>query len=279
MADPRVFDPTDPRYVEAYDELPLWSAFAGRLLLEHVPLSATRALDLGCGVGFPVLELAERLGARARVVGIDPWREGLARARLKRELWSVPNADLVQGDGATLPFRDASLDLVVSNLGINNFAEPDAVLAEARRVLRPGGVLALTTNRMGHMRELYAAFERALANDAQALERLATQQRHRGTTESLKARLAAAGFEVATVHEREEALRFADAEALFEHHFMRLGFRAGWEEIAGDAATFERLRQEIAAVAREQGEVRLAIPFVYVEARVQVPIRSPRPMQ
>jgi SAM-dependent methyltransferase len=166
-----------------------------------------------------------------------------------------------------LPFRDQVFDLVLSNLGINNFEQPEVTLAEARRVLRSGGVLALTTNRMGHMRELYEAFERALATDSTALERLRTHQRQRGTIASLEARLTHGGFEVVTVREREETLRFADATALFEHHFIRLGFRPAWEEVAGNPASVAKLRAELDAIARNQGEVRLTIPLVYLEAR------------
>ena len=68
------FDAADSRDVALYDELPLWSALAGQLLLEHVTLASRRSiLDLGCGTGFPLLELAERLGRGAHVVGLDPW--------------------------------------------------------------------------------------------------------------------------------------------------------------------------------------------------------------
>jgi len=267
MADPHAFDPTDDQHVEVFDELPLWSSLAGQLLLEHVPLAARRVLDLGCGAGFPLLELAERLGPPARVVGLDPWQQGLRRANSKRERWPVRNADGVCGDGGKLPFRDGAFDLVVSNLGVNNFENPEATLAEAGRVLGPGGSLALTTNRMGHMRELYEAFERALSNESAALGRLRAQVRHRGTVESLEARLTAAGFAVVAVHEREATLRFATPEALFEHHFMRAGFRSGWEAIAGDPATLARMRDELEEVARARGELRLTIPLVYLEAR------------
>jgi SAM-dependent methyltransferase len=57
-----------PDTVSAYDELPLWSAMTGLLLLEHVELkSDARVLDVGCGTGFPLIELAERLGPASRV--------------------------------------------------------------------------------------------------------------------------------------------------------------------------------------------------------------------
>ncbi len=267
MTGARAFDPEDDLHVQVYDEAPLWSAAAGGLLLEHVPLSARRALDLACGTGFPLLELAERLGPRARVVGLDPWLAGLRRADHKRSRWPVANADLVAGDGARMPFDDRSFDLVVSSLGLNNFDQPEAALREVSRVLTADGVLALATNLMGHMKELYRALERAVADDPAALERLRVHEQHRGTLESHATRLAGAGLRVTTTHRRATVLRFAGAEALFEHHFMRLGFRAGWEEVAGHAIRLDRLRGELDAVAREQGELRLTIPLVYVEAR------------
>ena len=168
---------------------------------------------------------------------------------------------------AALPFRDAVFDLVVSNLGVNNFERPEAAFVEVGRVLRPGGTLALTSNLVGHMRELYAAFEHVLAIDPAALERLRVHVAHRATIESLRSRLTTTGFHVVAVHEREATLRFANAVALFEHHFMRLGFRPDWEKVAGDPATLARLRAEVESVARAEGELRLTIPLAYLEAR------------
>src|SRR5258706_8159813 len=168
MAGPDPFDVDKERDVALYDELPLWSSLAGQLLLDHVPLTVKRALDLGCGTGFPLLELAERLGSGASVVGLDPWLIALRRAAMKRETWRVPQAGIVNGDGALMPFRAAAFDLVVSNLGINNFADVDAALAECRRVLRPGGTPAPTSNPVRHMAYRHETLERAPGADPSA---------------------------------------------------------------------------------------------------------------
>jgi SAM-dependent methyltransferase len=267
MAAPDIFDELGERDVALFDELPLWSSLAGQFLLEHVPLTARRALDLGCGAGFPLLELAERLGPGATVAGVDPWRLALARARQKVATWRVPYAHPVCGDGASLPFRDGAFDLVVSNLGVNNFADAAAVFAECRRALRPGGALALTSNVTGHMRELYVAFESVLASDPAALERLRRNVAHRGTPGSIAVLLEAAGFRIAASHVREVTMRFASGTALLEHHFIRFGFRPGWEEVAGSRETLARLRDELDRVAAAAGELLLTVPLVYVEAR------------
>ena len=92
---PPPFDLARDEHVALFDELPLWSALAGQLLLEHVPLDARRVLDVGCGAGFPLFELAERLGEGARVVGVDPWAAALRRAGAKRSAWPVANAHII----------------------------------------------------------------------------------------------------------------------------------------------------------------------------------------
>ena len=81
-------DTTTREFADAYDELPLWSAPFGLMLLERVPIRADQAvLDVGAGTGWLALELAERCGPRAqqqRLVTLDAplnHRATVARAR------------------------------------------------------------------------------------------------------------------------------------------------------------------------------------------------------
>ncbi len=264
------FDMGDAHHVAHYDELPLWSAHAGALLLEHVPLVARRALDLGCGAGFPMLELAERLGRPGFVVGLDPWATALSRAREKARAWGVSNAWPVRGDGVGLPFRDGAFELITSNLGINNFADPDATLRECHRVLVPGGVLAVTTNVVGHFAQWYEAMAAELESrgDAAALARLHEHVAHRGTGEQLVSRLERCGFSARVTHSHTVPMHFREGQAVLDHHFVRLGFVGAWREVAGDdadsvlAATAARMD----AGVREGEGVRLDIPLVWVLA-------------
>src|SRR5512143_1316324 len=88
----------DPEFAAAVDELPLWSAPFGLALLEAVPLDPEAVvLDVGCGTGFPLVELAHRLGPRARLLGVDPWAAVLARARAKCRAQDLANVLLVRG--------------------------------------------------------------------------------------------------------------------------------------------------------------------------------------
>jgi arsenite methyltransferase len=273
MPDPLHFlsfapDFASPRVVEAYDELPLWSAMFGLLLLDEVPLQGVRrALDVGCGTGFPLIELAERLGPAVAVHGLDPWSGGLSRAAAKLAVRETPNVTLHEGSAASMPFEDAGFDLIVSNLGLNNFDDRAAAVRECRRVARDGATLALATNLQGHMRELYEVFEAVLADDAAALERLRAHVGHRATVAAVRTLLDDGGFEVVRVVEREGTMRFANGTALFNHYFIRLGFLEAWKQVVPG-----REREVFAEVLRRldaAGEVRLTIPMAYVEARAR----------
>ena len=156
-------DLSSPQILAAYDELPFWSAMFGLLLLENVPLTPVNvALDVGCGTGFPLIELAERLGRGAHVHGIDPWAAALTRAKEKIACRGTRKVTVHEGVATNLPFPDGSLDLIVSNLGLNNFDDPAGSMRECRRVAKPGAVLALTTNVRGHMHEFYEVYDRVL---------------------------------------------------------------------------------------------------------------------
>lgn len=257
------FDPdfSSPAVLTAYDELPLWSAMFGLLLLEEVPLANMKTvLDVGCGTGFPLIELAERLGARSHVHGIDPWSGGLARAAEKIAARRTPNVTLHEGSADAMPFPDRTFDLIVSNLGVNNFDDRAGAMRECRRVARQGAVLALTTNLQGHMKEFYAIFEKVL--DDAGRRRLKEHVQHRATVANVRELLEKSGFRVVRVVEREGSMRFADGAALFNHHFIKLGFLDAWKKVVpgNEQAVFSEL------LRRMNREIRLTIPMAYVEA-------------
>lgn len=98
-----------------------------------------RVLDLGCGTGAVSRFLARCPGV-SEVIGVDPSPVFLARAtQLARD---VPNLSFENGDARSLPFTDASFDVVVAHTVLCHVPEPAQALAEAFRVTRPGGWLA-----------------------------------------------------------------------------------------------------------------------------------------
>jgi SAM-dependent methyltransferase len=192
------------------------------------------ALDVGCGTGFPLVELADRIGAEGEVHGIDPWAPAVARARDKILRRQVRNAFVHLGSADALPFGDAGFDLVVSNLGLNNFDQPDRAMRESRRVARPGATLAFSTNLQGTFAELYAELPAALAEAGveDAAGRVAEHVATRTTIDRAEALLKGSGWKTVQVVERSFRMRWASGAALVGHSFIRLGFRPAWEELA-----------------------------------------------
>ena len=112
--------------------------FLGRL-----DLAGLTVLDLGCSTGFISDELRR---AGARVTGVDIDAPGLARARDR----FGDDITFLCADGEALPWATGSVDAVVFNHIYEHVVDPDAVLAEIRRVLRPDGVVYLGLgNRLG----------------------------------------------------------------------------------------------------------------------------------
>jgi ubiquinone/menaquinone biosynthesis C-methylase UbiE len=102
--------------------------------------SAARALEIGCGTGPVTRALAGRPGV-AEVVGIDPSPVFLAQARALAG--EATNLTYEQGDGRSLPFANSEFDVVVLHTTLCHVAQPERVLAEAHRVLRPAGTLSV----------------------------------------------------------------------------------------------------------------------------------------
>ncbi len=101
-------------------------------------------LDLGAGAGADVLISAGRVAPGGRAIGLDMTDEMLALARANAAEAGVDNAEFVQGYLEDVPLPDASVDVVISNCVINLAADKRRVLAEAARVLRPGGRFAVS---------------------------------------------------------------------------------------------------------------------------------------
>jgi arsenite methyltransferase len=101
-------------------------------------------LDLGSGAGADVLISARRVGPSGKAIGLDMTDEMLELARVNAREAGVGNVEFVNGYIEDIPLPDASVDVVISNCVINLSADKRKVLADAARVLRPGGRFAVS---------------------------------------------------------------------------------------------------------------------------------------
>jgi arsenite methyltransferase len=262
-----------PEFGDLYDELPLWSAPFGLMLLENVRLRpGMTILDVGAGTGFVTIELAQRCGSDAIVIAVDPWKAAMTRLTRKLNHIGIHNVRTIVQDVATIDLPDASVDMIVSNLGINNFDNSEAALRSCFRVAKPGASLFLTTNLVGHMREFYDVYRSVLLElgFTGQLATLDAHISHRATVNSVRALLEDAGFrfvEAVTSSFRE---RFVDGSSLLRHYFIRLGFVPGWKSVAPEGAveaTFAALEHRLNAIAAQRGELSLTIPAACIQAR------------
>lgn len=261
----------DAEFINTFDELPLWSAYCGILLFKHLPIKRYhKIVDIGSGAGFPLTELAERLGISCKVYGIDPWTNANGRVMQKIKNYQLSNIELLEISAEALPFDNDTIDLVVSNLGINNFANPHLVFNECSRVLAKDGKLILTTNLQGHWREFYAVFYATLEQLGfdHLIPLLKKEEDHRSTVDSVAKLFTDHGFHVSRHYEESFEMKFIDGTAFLNHHFVKLGWLVNWVKLFPPdqlSEIFATLEENLNKYAMEQNGLTLTVPIMYME--------------
>lgn len=258
---------------DVFDELPLWSAPFGLKLLDYVQIMPkSTALDIGFGTGFPLTELAMRLGPSSVVFGIDLWKAAIEKARKKINYYGINNIRLIEGDAATISLDNDSIDIITSNNGINNVENIDTVLAECHRVLRHGGQLLQTMNTGLSMFEFYRELENVLQekNLPDAVEKM---HRHiaqkRPPVETMLDMLQSRGFKIRHLVHDQFHYTFADGTAMFNHYFIRMAFMDAWVKLLPPdqvADIFDVVEIRLNKQAAVLGGMKLTIPFVLIDA-------------
>jgi arsenite methyltransferase len=167
-------------------------------------------LDLGSGGGIDVLLSARRVGPTGKAYGLDMTDEMLSLARQNQAKAGVTNVEFLKGEIEAIPLPDNTVDVIISNCVINLSADKDRVLAEAFRVLKPGGRFAVSD--VVVRGEVPAAIRRSvelwIGCVAGALEE-----------SDYRAKLGKAGFELVDVeptriYRTEDAREFLDREGI-----------------------------------------------------------------
>lgn len=104
------------------------------------PISeAEVVLDIGCGAGVDTIVAGHKVGPKGKVTGIDTVPEMLAKAKANVRMMDLKNVTLLEASAEKLPFPDSGFDVVISNGVFNLVPDKPRAVAEAFRVLRPGG--------------------------------------------------------------------------------------------------------------------------------------------
>jgi ubiquinone/menaquinone biosynthesis C-methylase UbiE len=263
-----VFDVNDKKFTDAVDEVAVWSAPFGFTLLNTIKMKCgIRALDIGCGTGFPLIELAARLDGESRIYGIDPWDKAIERAKEKIALYRIKNAEVISGAAEDLPFEENFFDLIVSNNGVNNVQDLNKTLSECYRVLKPGGQFVFTFNLPETFKQFYDIFEETM-NDLGLLKEIGKMHEHifskrkpvgfmKNITEKNK-------FKISEIKEESFKYRFSDGTSFLYYPMIRFHFLPSWIELLPARRVeevFEITEAKLNKAASENGELTITVPY------------------
>lgn len=263
------YDLTDRGIISIIDDLPLWSAPFGLKLLDTIKYkNSITALDIGSGNGFPVVEIASRLGNSCKVYGIDPWEEANVRTEQKIQGWSISNLSIIKGKAEELPFTDNYFDLITSNNGINNVQDEAKVWSEISRVSKHGSQFVFTLNLPESMIEFYNVFIKVLEKYSMFNE-LDEVENHiynkRKPLDHFYELLDKYKFKLNRIAEDVFSFTYADGTAMLNHFFIKLAFRESWIKIVPEEKAqevFTHIEKELNDLASARGCLKLTIPFV-----------------
>ncbi|MCU7493069.1 MAG: methyltransferase domain-containing protein [Ignavibacteria bacterium] len=270
---PSQFDFNNPDSVSIIDELPLWSAPFGLKLLDAIKIKpGMTVLDIGFGLGFPLIEIAQRLGRTAKLYGIDPWEAAVQRARKKISILGIENIELITGAAENIPLPNSSVDLIVSNNGINNVQDISKVFSECSRIAKPGAQFVAAVNLPETMIEFYSIFMEVLG-DFNMTEKIPDIKEHihkkRLPLQELKDLFAANNFEVAGSEVDSFRYRFVNGTAMFDYPFIRNNFMDSWLAIVPPERVnkvFNEIESRMNLISQKKGEWVLTIPLVTISA-------------
>lgn len=260
-------------YVNVSDECSIWSAPFGLKLLDYVDYKTNiSALDIGFGTGFPLTELALRLGESSTVYGIDPWAEAIKRVNKKITYYRITNIKIIEGIAEAIPLNDNSLDLIVSNNGINNTSDINQVISECSRTIKSGGQFILTMNLDKTMFEFYGQLERVLS-DLQMNNEIELMRQHiyekRRPLEEMISIIQNNEFLIKDVEHDQFNYRFSNGTALLNHYFVRLAFMNSWINILPKnklEQIFDTIEMKLNEQSKVLGVIKLSIPYVLINA-------------
>lgn len=256
------------------DELPLWSAIPGCRILDNVKYRRNIcALDIGFGLGFPLIELAMRLGNTSTVFGIDPWKAGIKYTKNKLKITQVKNVKLIEGIAEQMPFEDNMFDLIVSNNGVNNVQDLDKSLMECNRVAKLGAQFIFSLNTNETFLEFYKIYRSALKdNGLNKFEDKITAHIYskRKPISEIKDALKNYGFRIKSINKDKFTYHFANSSAMMNHFAIQLLFMKSWKQIIptnSQKKVFKNIENKINKISDRKGKFSMTVPFVTIDCK------------
>ena len=265
------FDLTE--YVNVSDECSVWSAPFGLKLLDYIDYKQNiSAIDIGFGTGFPLTEIALRLGEGSIVYGIDPWSAAIIRAKKKIAYYRISNIRIIEGVAESIPLGNNTVELIVSNNGINNVGDINKSISECSRIIKSGGQFIQTMNLDKSMFEFYGQLEKALS-DLGLNKEIGLMHHHiyekRRPLDEMISMIQNHGFIIRDLVHDQFSYRFSNGSAMLNHYFIRLAFMDSWIKILPEKKVeqiFVTIEQRLNDQAQILGGIKLTIPFVLINA-------------
>ena len=255
-----------------YDELPLWSAPFGMKLLDYIEYKPNIiAIDIGFGTGFPLIEIAMRLGNNSTVYGIDIWKDAIEKVKEKIDYYGIENIQLIEGNVESIPLENNSVSLITSNNCINNVQDIDRVISECSRILVKNGQFIQTMNMDKTMFEFYDIMEKSLfeLNLFHEIELMYKHIDQKRPSVDKIIKPMKSYFVIKNAEYDQFSYKFTNGTAMLNHHFIKIAFMDSWKKILPEDKihdVFKMIEIELNKQAEKFGELKLSIPFVMINS-------------
>ncbi len=273
------FDINAPGMADVYDSVvvPQWSSLFGHFIVSELLVTPRPAhaqvLDVGCGTGYPAIELARYLGNDMDITGIDIWESGVESARRKAQEQWLRSVVFLPVDIAHAQFPENSFDIITSNLGYGSFADHGRSIAVMTRLLRENGTIICTAALQTTFREFLDLYHEVLTDLALTsyAEALVNSIKNRPTIAAMRAAFQQTGLQI--VHEAAEntTIEFADARDFFTSPVIALQYIIGWRGVITDIhlrkIIFAELERRLDAKAKEENGLKFTVSIGMISAQ------------
>ena len=253
-----------------YDELPIWSAPFGLKLLDFILYKPNiTAIDLGFGTGFPLIEMAMRLGQNSMIYGIDIWKDAFKKVNEKIRYYGIENIKSFEANVEKIPLENNSVDLITSNNCINNVLDIDKVILECSRIIKKNGQIIITMNLEKSMFEFYDIMEQVLSEFKLFMEIESMYKHIEQKRPSLDKILNPMknDFIIKDIEYDQFNYKFSSGTAMLNHFFIKVAFMEAWKKILPENRIkdiFKRIEEELNEQANKNCGIKLSIPFVLI---------------